>query len=89
MAVLLFQEEQLLDATVHIRSCVVPGIIWVVLQSVSNYFGERRRNYLPTLSVSDQVSVRYLYVVRKECRFLVNEWRQYTSPLSGRTLANA
>jgi hypothetical protein len=41
MAVLLFQKEQLLDATIHIRSRIVPGVIWVVLPRVTRCAGDR------------------------------------------------
>lgn len=41
MAVLLFQKEQLLDATIHIRSSIIPGVIWVVLSCVTRCAGDR------------------------------------------------
>ncbi len=58
MAVLFFQKEELLDATIHVRSRIIPGVIWVVLPYVMRCYGEKTPDYSRTLSVSDHVSVR-------------------------------
>jgi hypothetical protein len=34
MPVLLFEEEELLDAAVDVVPCVIPGVTWVVLVGV-------------------------------------------------------